>query len=574
MIVAALCELYDRLGEMMPKRHWGAEKVAGELRIDKDGNLVGVYSYADEPKGQKILQVPEHDSRTSAVKAFFMCDKAAYLFGRDAKHGQEMFEASRDLHNRVLGGVEDDGALAVLRFYEKDENRQRHLDSLEALDGKLLVFRGTWDNRLIHEREKIVAAWMDFKQERLKGTKVQCAVTGEQDMAANLFPQVSGVQGGQSSGVSLISYNDECYCSYGRTSKDKALNASIGERAAFKAGAALKYLFSDRAHRVSYCGTHVLFWTESCQAEDDEFLRLALGLDIASMAGEDEVLLERLRATLGDIRKGKKPVGVDESARYHVLGVTPNAARLAVRFYDRGTLGRLEENLKSYLDDIDMVGEQDMNRSIGYYLERVAPLGDKKNVPNTLTASATEAVLRGKPLPNSLFTAAIGRMRADKGKERGVTAYRAAIMRAFLRRKARLGNDYELERSLTVALNEENRNQGYLLGRLFAALEKAQGDAIGSKLNASIKDRYIGAASSTPAKVFPQLLKGAQHHVAKTEYGATNDRRIEEIIALMDAQTAFPATLDYDDQGQFFIGYYQQKEAIYTKRSGKEASNE
>ena len=123
-----------------------------------------------------------------------------------------------------------------------------------------------------------------------------------------------------------------------------------------------------------------------------------------------------------------------------------------------------------------------------------------------------------------------------------------------------------------MALNEENTHIGYLLGRLFAVLEKVQVEAVGggkgSNINATIRDRYIGSAATTPARVFPQLLKLAQHHIGKSEYGHVSDMRIGRIIALMPDENPFPATLDYDQQGEFYIGYYQQKEALYTKSGG------
>lgn len=120
-----------------------------------------------------------------------------------------------------------------------------------------------------------------------------------------------------------------------------------------------------------------------------------------------------------------------------------------------------------------------------------------------------------------------------------------------------------------MALNEENTNEGYLLGRLFALLEKVQRDAI-KGANATIRDRYMGAAATTPARVFPQLLKMAQHHISKSEYGGRIDRLAQAVIGQMN-DTGFPRTLSYDEQGLFYIGYYQQKEALYTASKGDSA---
>lgn len=115
-----------------------------------------------------------------------------------------------------------------------------------------------------------------------------------------------------------------------------------------------------------------------------------------------------------------------------------------------------------------------------------------------------------------------------------------------------------------MSLNQDNTNEGYLLGRLFALLEKAQQDAV-SGAGATIRDRYMGAAATTPARVYPQLLKLAQHHIGKSEYGGYVDRRIQEVMGLLNG--GFPKTLGYEDQGLFYIGYYQQRQALYTRRN-------
>lgn len=224
-------------------------------------------------------------------------------------------------------------------------------------------------------------------------------------------------------------------------------------------------------------------------------------------------------------------------------------------------------------------GESDRPRSIRAYVYQTAALGKAENVPDTLVNASLSALVRNAPFPESLFTLLLQRTRVDKGiggsggKKYDAMNLRAAMLKACLIRYARQRGDKELERSLTVALNDDNRNVGYLLGRLFAVLEKAQIDAIPGA-NATIRDRFIGSASSTPARVFPQLLKMAQHHISKAEYGAIADRRIEHIMSLINSEKGFPATLSYDDQGQFFIGYYQQKADFYASKNKQTESVE
>ena len=122
-----------------------------------------------------------------------------------------------------------------------------------------------------------------------------------------------------------------------------------------------------------------------------------------------------------------------------------------------------------------------------------------------------------------------------------------------------------------MALNEQSTNPAYLLGRLFAVLEKAQAEAIGN-VNASIKDRYFTSACASPRNVFPILLRLSQHHIAKAEYGHTSDRRIQDILNLLEVErNPIPARLTLDEQGVFILGYYHQRADFYKPKDKKEA---
>ncbi len=116
-----------------------------------------------------------------------------------------------------------------------------------------------------------------------------------------------------------------------------------------------------------------------------------------------------------------------------------------------------------------------------------------------------------------------------------------------------------------MSLNESYTHPAYVLGRLFAVLEKVQKEAIGD-INASIKDRYFTSACATPATVFPTLLRLSQHWTAKAEYGYASDRRIQELLDLLEAKP-FPVRLTLDEQGVFVLGYYHQRAAFYAKNS-------
>lgn len=174
------------------------------------------------------------------------------------------------------------------------------------------------------------------------------------------------------------------------------------------------------------------------------------------------------------------------------------------------------------------------------------------------------SVLTGMPYPMALYNSILTRIRADQE----INRIRVSIIKAYLVRRFRFYNRTS-EVVLTMSLNAENRNAGYLLGRLFALLEKAQENA-NPGINSTIRDRYFGTASASPGSVFPILLRLAQHHIAKAEYGRLMDRRIEGVVSLIDH---FPAHLNLEDQGQFVLGYYQQRQALFKKLDNQEGVN-
>jgi CRISPR-associated protein Csd1 len=247
------------------------------------------------------------------------------------------------------------------------------------------------------------------------------------------------------------------------------------------------------------------------------------------------------------IRRGLPIREVDETDRYHVIGIAPYQARLAIRFHEEGTLGELERHLREFLQDTEMVGVEPRSMK-GYLMET-----------------------------SSLYCQLLSRMRADHAsRNTWDMGLRAAILKGILVRRARMTGEGPQggEGSLKMALNEDNDHIAYLLGRLFAVLEKVQADAIGSETKATIRDRYMSSASTTPARVFPQLLKLAQHHVSKATYGSLYDRKIQDIVSRMPDEGSFPRTLSYDEQGEFYIGYYQQRQDLYTKKDKGSAAGQ
>ena len=194
--------------------------------------------------------------------------------------------------------------------------------------------------------------------------------------------------------------------------------------------------------------------------------------------------------------------------------------------------------------------------------ETVSPKARDKAASPLLAGAVLRSIFMGLPYPEIFFSSVLIRIRA----ERDISRAKAAIIKACLLRRCK--DKYKEE--LTVSLNEQSENKAYVLGRLFAVLEKAQLDK-NPGINATIKDRYFASACANPASIFPVLLRLSNYHIAKAEYGYSIDRRIQELFDKLEVNNnPFPSHLSLNDQGIFILGYYHQKKAFYTKKDQEE----
>lgn len=598
MIVQALYDYYRRMSldpsKGMPPRLYSVARVSWEFCISEQGDLVSIVPLTRvrgkrEDAPQEMI-VPEQKVRTSSPAPNFLCDTCAYVLGLDQERPEKAVEKRRlfvELHRGVLSDVQDVGAAALLAFLQRDPEDalagpQCSAEMREALgQGGNIVFRLAGDGVYLHERPVIDRAWRAHREADEGGQVMQCLVTGEAHPIARVHPQIKGVSGAQSSGAALVGFNQASFLSYG---KEQSYNAPISTEAAAGYVAALNHLLSSEDHRVRIGDMTVVFWADR-PAETEESILAALldpesfDLDDSASAPipEDDGKIAMVRDALIRLRDGRPVVteGMDAGARFFVLGLSPNNARLSVRFFTVDAFGVLAGRVEKHYRDTAIVQPAGIRRisSFRTLLNQTAALGKSENVPSTLVSSSTAAMLKGSPYPSALYLAMLSRIRADGGRVSGRDCLhqRVPVLKGYLIRRARLRGDENAERSLTVSLNVMNTDQGYVLGRLFALLEKVQLDAIGKNANATVRDRYMSAASATPARVFPQLMRLAQFHVGKAEYGSYVDTQIAEVLDVLDSDIGFPRTLNLDEQGQFFIGYYQQKQALYTKKSSKDA---
>ncbi|WP_026240865.1 type I-C CRISPR-associated protein Cas8c/Csd1 [Thiobacillus thioparus] len=395
-----------------------------------------------------------------------------------------------------------------------------------------------------------------------------CLITGNSDVVERLHPPIRGVWDAQTSGANIVSFNLPAFNSFGR---EQGSNAPIGKHAAFAYTTALNHLLvSDQRIQVGDAST--VFWAASDSRMES---LLSQFFDEPPQDNPDQgtnAIKELLEAPLAGT-----PAIYDDGTRFYVLGLAPNAARIAIRFWHVATVGELAEHIRQHFEDLEIVRPQYVERpflSIKALLIAVSPLGDIDKLPPKLAGDFMKAILDGASYPQTLLQAALRRIHAEQAKkdEKGrpkehVTYARASLIKAWLNR---LTHNTGQNEEITVSLDENNINIGYRLGRLFAVLEKVQADA-NPGLNTTIRDSYFGSASSTPSAVFPTLMRRNQHHMTKLRKEKpglyiTRDKLIQTICNDgIDGQLGFTPILSLADQGRFVIGYYQQRQDLFTK---------
>lgn len=565
-LLASLVRAYDRRSDA-PPFGYSTEKIGFVVTLRADGTPAHPIDLRadDRKRTPAAIIVPQAVKRASGIAPNFLWDKTAYALGVTAGEGRrtaQEHEAFKARHRDWLAGTNDPGLIAFLGFLDRWTPEDfAALSWDESLRDQNVVFAlaSDWDGvSFLHTRLAAKAAWTRKAGAEAADPKV-CLVSGEPGPVARLHPSIKGVWGAQSSGASLVSYNVEASESYGHEQGD---NAQISEAAAFAYTTALNiFLGRDGGHRIQIGDASTVFWAE-CDAEaaarETEALFTAFfggepapAPDTTIVSAKDTAQAKRVRERLAAIHAGRSlreiAPELDESVRFFVLGLAPNAARLSVRFYVEDRFGAIADNYRRFLDDMAIEPPPNGQPGLWRYLVELAAQGKRENVPPNLAGDWMRAILTGAPFPRTLLAAALMRARADQS----VNAFRAAMMRAVLVRN--MGEE------IPVALKEDEPNVAYQLGRLFAVMEGAQHAALG-RVNAPIGDRYYAAASSTPARVFATLLRGLKVHVAdarKRGKGGWVEPRVGAIMAHLPPD--LPKTLALEDQARFAIGYYHEK---------------
>lgn len=586
MILQSLVKLYDDLvsrGEIA-RFGWGPAKISYALCLDKDGNLIQVVPqlYEDTSGKKAVLRptsmnLPAAVKRTSGILPNFLWDNSIYILGfrkydekKDKKKMEppedglvpcpEQFKACGEFHHSLLDSVHTQTAQAILKFFDtwdyEDPSKFSLLsDNLDGIiSGGNLIFRV--EGIFAQEDPEIQAAWQAHYEEA-EGARMQCLASGKIDFIESVHPSIKGVQGAKSSGAALVSFNAPAFCSYG---KEQNLNAPVGKYAAFAYTSALNYLLAD-SENVQHIGdTTVVCWADGADPKYTAFSCAALFGNAPPQGFTDS----DLRSAVKRLANGLpcEELSLDPNRQFYILGLSPNAARISVRFFLRNSFGAIMKNINAHHERMEIAGSKYQIIPLWAMLkETVNPHSMDKSPSPAMSGATARAIFSGTPYPASLLEAVTIRIRA----ERDITPVRAAIIKAYYLKNPTPQCPKEV---LTVSLNKNSTNIPYTLGRLFSIYEAVQ-ERANPGINATIKDKYFNSASSTPATIFPILDNLCQKHLRKLETGIRIyfDRQICDLKDRLGE--AYPLRLTLPEQGSFNLGYYHQYNERFTKKEDK-----
>lgn len=569
MILKALYDYYNRCGNL-PMPGMEEKEIGFLIVISRQGRFLRLEDCRIDKNHARTYLVKKHVGRSSAAVANYLYDNSAYVLGvSDKSNGKEQlyFDTFKNKVESIYNDFPDSSDMkAVMNFYQ--QGREAMISEIEKdtlweeikknLSKKYSTFsfRIEGDSKIIAEKKELLN--LNNGNDANEQQSI-CLVTGNhghpvETTTATMIP-------GSQATAKLVAFQvNSGYDSYG---KKKCDNAPISEDAEFAYTTALNAMLQKGSHNKFMVGNRTfVFWASSKdeaaeQAEESLF-------DLLGYSEEEHddpnAKIEQVRKVFRAIYTGSLKTSLDD--RFYILGLAPNSARIAVVYWSESPLKDFAEKVLKHFSDMEIVDtrkEQKPYMGIRDMLSAVTLNGKASEATPNLPEAIVQSIFQGTPYPYTLLSACIRRIRAESGDKGAVRTGRVAIIKAYLNRM----NDKN--KKIEIMLDKSNTNQGYLCGRLFAVLDKIQEDANGIN---SIRERYMNAASATPSSVFATILNLSSHHLEKLPSEGKKvfyEKLKQEIIDKIPAD-GFPAHLDLQDQGRFFIGYYHQRQDFFMKK--------
>jgi CRISPR-associated protein Cas8c/Csd1, subtype I-C/DVULG len=577
MILQALYEYYQRkvADEESNIAPLGFERkeIPFIIVIDEEGNFINLEDTREgENKRAKrflVLKTKGRSGSNSWQTANVLWDHYGYVIAQSKDETDKAVDSAKKQNETFIKEVknisnkfpDNKSFKAILKFYENPDSielvkaHELFADCIK-IAGCNISFRIISETELVAENEDLKKLVTDsIKEDEENVSKGVCLITGENTLIAKLHT-ATAIPGGKS-GAKLVGFQKKSgYDSY---YKEQGMNAPVSLEAEDAYTTALNTLLGkDSQNKMRLNDMTILFWAE----KDNDMEHYFNAFFASPPKDEPDKNIREIRSFMESIYTGK--LNLDGSTRFYILGLAPNAARISIRFWKVGKVSDIAGNIATHFNDLMIIRNKNDEReffSLFNLLTQVAAQFKMDNVPPNLVSSVMVSIINGTPYPSTLQQQCICRIRA----EQEVGYIRAAILKAYINRKTRFNKNIN-EKEITMALDIENKNQGYLCGRLFAILEKIQEDAQPG-INTTIKDRFYGAASSTPVAVFSRLLNMSNHHLEKLNSGKKiyYEKIIQGIMAGISSD-GLPTNLSLDDQSRFAIGYYHQRQDLFISK--------
>lgn len=570
MILKALYDYYDKCKGSLPVFGRELKEIGFLIVIDRDGSFLRFEDRRIDKKQAQTFIVKKQLGRTSALLANYLYDNSAYVFGFSDKKDFDGCRKYLETFKKKVEGIykaapDNPDITAVYRFYLNDPQTvlaKMKADALwpdieKNLNKKYSFFSFliNGDTEIVAEKEELLGL---LEEDNHDNEKV-CLITGKKGKIVDVTTATM-IPGSQAV-AKIVSFQVKSgYDSYG---KEQGANAPIVEESEFAYSTALKYLLRNDSRNKFLIGNRTfLFWAskdnEAGHKAEQGFFDLFGFSD--TVEDDPNAKIEQVRKVFKAIYSGELNTSLDD--KFYILGLAPNSARIAVIYWAEIPLKEFAERINRHFDDMEITGANKPYMALRSILGAVTLSGKSSDATPNLPDALVKSIFQGAPYPYTLFAECIRRIRA----EQSIYTTRAAIIKAYLNR---LNNTNE--QNIKVMLDKNNTNPGYLCGRLFAVLDKIQEDANNQH---TIRERYLNSASATPSAVFATILNLSSHHSEKLNEGryVYFEKLKQEIIEKLDAD-GFPAHLDLQDQGRFFVGYYHQRQAFFTKNEKEENNN-
>lgn len=552
------------LGDNYAPAMYGLKPVRWEVCLSKSGDFEGIASLGGdkEEKRGKPRFVPLPPPRSGQViKPCVLADTPAYVLGlaleEKEKRAAQKHDAFRALVQRCAEETGDQTVTAVAAFLARWHSEAATIPK-EMSAADLLIFRvgGLRPTELA----PVQAFWANENSLDTAGpiTTAQCMVTGLVGPIERILQQkINGIPNGNPVGTALLSADKPAFESYGW---QQARMSPISREAAELSTKALNQLLKGERTHITIGGLVYVFWTDE---GGDELMAMALDRP------EDSQVRDALQA----VWTGKQSRTLRTDAFYG-LALSASGGRAVVRDWLATTVDHAYGNLKDWFDAQSMVmpdGTEGPPQGVKRLARSLYRDPSKEMIP-AVPQSLVQAALHKVPVPRSLLSKAVMRCRVGtknlQGDTTHVTRAQAALIKACLVTDPAFTSPQKEDYQRMSQLDPNQADPAYLCGRLLAELDYVQYAALG-KLNATLVDRYFGAASTAPATVFGMLLVNANKaHLPKLRKSKPGvyqalQRRIEEIVAPTPGQplglTTFPPTLTLQEQGLFALGFYHQR---------------